>query len=63
MLSFDADNIFLQSEEPFVYLAENSTLNLCKAILSCFIKPDVIAQSDDILCVDSLCLIKTVCIL
>ena len=52
MPSFDAYNIFLQSEEPFVHLLQGSTLNLYKALLFRFITPDVIAQSDDILCID-----------
>ena len=49
MPSFDAYYTFLQSEEPLVALLQNRTLNLYKALLSCFIKPDIIAQSDDIL--------------
>ena len=42
----------MESEEPLVHLLQDSTLNLYKALLSRFIKPDVIAQSDDILCID-----------
>ena len=49
MPSFDAYYTFLQSEEPLVALLQNRTLNLYKALLSRFIKPDIIAQSDDIL--------------
>ena len=49
MPSFDAYYTFLQSEEPLVALLQNRTLNLYKALLSCCIKPDIIAQSDDIL--------------
>ena len=50
--SFDAYNTFLQSEEPLVHLLQDSTLNLYRALLFRFIKPDVIAQNDDILCID-----------
>ena len=52
MPSFDAYYTFLQSEELLVHLLQDSTLNLYMALLPCFIKPDVIAQSDDILCTD-----------
>ena len=52
MPSFDAYNTFLQSEEPLVHLLQDRTLNLCKALLSRFIKPGVIAQSEDILCIN-----------
>ena len=41
----------MQLEEP-AHLLQNSTLNLYKVLLSCFIKPDVIAQKDHILCID-----------
>ena len=52
MPSFDAYNTFLQSEEPLVHLLQDRTLNLYKALLSRFIKPDVIAQSEDIRCIN-----------
>ena len=52
MPSFDAYNAFLQSEEPLVHLLQDSALNLYKDLLSRFIKPGVITQSDDILCID-----------
>ena len=52
MASFDAYSTFLQSEEPLVHLLQDSSFNLYKALLSRIIKPDVIAQSDDILCID-----------
>ena len=52
MPSFDAYNAFLQSKEPLVHLLQDSPLNLCKALLSRFIKPNLIAQSDDILSSD-----------
>ena len=52
MPSFDVYNAFLLSEEPLVHLLQDNALNLYKVLLSHFIKPDIIAQSDDILCID-----------
>ena len=52
MPSLHTYNTFLQSEEPLVHLLQDTTWNLYKALLSRFIKPDVIAQNDDILCID-----------
>ena len=52
MPSFDAYNTFLQSQEPHDHLLQDSTSNLHKALLSRFTRPDIITQSDDILCID-----------
>ena len=46
---------FLQSKELPVHLLQESTSNLYKTILAHFIKPHIIAQSDDILSIDIEC--------
>ena len=50
--SFDIYSTFSQSEEPLVHLLQESTLNLYKTLVTPFIKPNIIAQSDDILSID-----------
>ena len=45
-------NIFLQAEEPLIHLLYDSTLWLYRSLLSRFILPEVISESDDVLSVD-----------
>ena len=49
---FDHFNTFLQSEEPLIHLLHESTVKLYRALLSRFIKSEVIANTNDILSIN-----------
>lgn len=52
VLAFDTYSTLLQSEEPLVHGLQESTLNLYKTLVACFIKPHIVVQNDDIFSVD-----------
>ena len=49
---FDNFNTFLQAEEILIHILYHSTLNLYRSVLSKFILPEVISESDDVLSMD-----------
>ena len=49
---FDSFNVFLQAEEPLIHILYHSTLRLHRSLLSIFILPEVISESDDVLSID-----------
>ena len=49
---FNSFNTFLQAEEPLIHILHHSTLRLYRSLLSRFILPEVISESDDVLSID-----------
>ena len=50
--TFNSFNTFLQAEEPLIHILHHSTLRLYRSLLSRFILPEVISESDDVLSID-----------
>ena len=49
ILIFDSFNSFMQAEEPLIYIFYHATLRWCRSLLSRFILPEVISESEDAL--------------
>ena len=49
---FDSFNTFLQAEEPLIHILYHSNLRLYRSLLSNFILPEVISESDIVFSID-----------